>query len=588
MAVESRIAIYDVQGQTLRFNRTDSYKGSYLINTMGVYSMMFRLDEEWIGLDRIMLSIQATGKKPITLDLTNTDVAQCTTNTDGTKSYMTEVPAECLEKVGTLTVGLIGYKSDDVAFRFPTNTDNSYKILVAVSTVEDEVERKHLSLIEQIYLKFYGSNGASDETQYNALSKAVADLQKVITTSGDGNKYLSNDGIYKEIPQGSGLTDEQVASAVNSYLTENPVQAYDDTEIKKTLSNIINIKLKDGSTIINGGINKNNEAWSRWGGRLAFGMVTDSAPAPLNVKSQEIVDGTIISVNTGDNKYNRWGMHVYEAYSKDKKSRITILVDKHEEEGRKVAEHYYYTGDSHFDTAYGWYRIGSDVKDHSFLFSRDKSISYGEQDFRSLISLANIDTETDLDKSYETVDSADAGYEPDSDSINNSKSIRYIQMKNARNGALFYDSKRNVPVMRINGKWCDLSYTVSPEGLYPEPAASRNVSYVKVTSSTGEDGNTYGYIGGGNTYNTDSSQPSVHSIVFPITSGKVYTVKKTSSATNRFKIGTMTDTNGSGFSIVFNDSTAVEANFTANVSGYAICTYTVSGESCAFKVLETD
>ena len=81
-----------------------------------------------------------------------------------------------------------------------------------------------------------------------------------------------------------------------------------------------------------------------------------------------------------------------EGYAKDGKSRITLLLNKHDnEEGRPAAELYYYgTVYNHFNRAYNWFKIGSDVKDHSFMFSRDEAVAYGKVDFRSLLELGAI------------------------------------------------------------------------------------------------------------------------------------------------------------------------------------------------------
>ena len=91
-------------------------------------------------------------------------------------------------------------------------------------------------------------------------------------------------------------------------------------------------------------------------------------------------------VRGGENFKKRWGLHVFEAYAADDTSRITMILNKHFEEGMPVAELYYYASAyGQGLNAYNWFRIGSDVPYHSFMFSRDKAIFYGQTEFRNLI-----------------------------------------------------------------------------------------------------------------------------------------------------------------------------------------------------------
>ena len=63
--------------------------------------------------------------------------------------------------------------------------------------------------------------------------------------------------------------------------------------------------------------------------------------------------------NADEKNKKRWGFHVFEGYAKDDKSRITMLVNKHIEENKPVAELYYYgTVYNHDETAYNWFKIG--------------------------------------------------------------------------------------------------------------------------------------------------------------------------------------------------------------------------------------
>jgi len=156
----------------------------------------------------------------------------------------------------------------------------------------------------------------------------------------------------------------------------------------------------------------------------------------------------MIQVRGNSNEINmkRWGYHVFEGYAKDDKSRITLLVNKHIEEGKPVAEMYYYgTAYTHSDSAYNWFRIGSDVRNHSFLFSRDQAIFYGSLKLTNTITLGRIGA-GDLRKDKPSGDN-EAYY------IESAKHTNYNSIKNAEDGAIFYDKDRNIVVIKINGKW---------------------------------------------------------------------------------------------------------------------------------------
>ncbi|WP_321290518.1 hypothetical protein [uncultured Sunxiuqinia sp.] len=98
----------------------------------------------------------------------------------------------------------------------------------------------------------------------------------------------------------------------------------------------------------------------------------------------------MVQVHGNQNEKNkkRWGLHVFEGYAKDDKYRITMFVYKHIVLGEPVAQMYYYeTVYNHSEPAYKWFRIGSDVKQHSFLFSRDKAMFYGSLTLSNAITL---------------------------------------------------------------------------------------------------------------------------------------------------------------------------------------------------------
>jgi len=224
----------------------------------------------------------------------------------------------------------------------------------------------------------------------------------------------------------------------------------------------------DGGYIVEGETNSSNAIWSQWSNRLAFGMDTATAPVPAQFNGQIFVDGTIIAHNTGNKSHNRWGFHVYEAYARDNYSRMTMLLNKHDNEfdGKKSFEAYYYTGASHKNSAYGFFKVGSDVKYHSFLFDRDKMIASGEIDCRFPVTLARINPSTDIDDTYQTVEAADTAYEAESNALENLKCLKYLALKNAQDGCMWYDTVRNKVVVKINGEWHDIDTTPVPSGTY--------------------------------------------------------------------------------------------------------------------------
>lgn len=217
---------------------------------------------------------------------------------------------------------------------------------------------------------------------------------------------------------------------------------------------------KDG-LIIENGVNNENEIWKMYSKRFSFGMDLSIARVPVFVNNQMFVNGTIIAKNNGTKDTNRWGYHVFEAYAKDNYSRATMLLDKHswETPNKPSLELYYYTGDNHNAKSYGNTKIGSDVRNHSFIFDRDKMTAFGEIDCMYPITLARISPSADLNNIYSKVEDADNAFEPESKAVENIRCLKYIALKNAVNGAVFYDKDRNKVVCKINGKWCDLQFS---------------------------------------------------------------------------------------------------------------------------------
>lgn len=240
----------------------------------------------------------------------------------------------------------------------------------------------------------------------------------------------------------------------------------------KSFSDVLtNIENIDDGIVITNQSNNSNDIWSEYDGRLAFGMDIVNAPVPTVNKQQLINYGTLITMKGGDGtdtKYNRWGLHQIECYDKTNYNRITLLTDKHQEYGRKEADLYYYTGASHKNSAYGFFKLGSDVCNHSFDFSRDEMIADGVINAHSVIQLARINQNTDLIRTYDNYEDADTAYEADqaATTANNAKCCKYIQLLNAENGAMFYDSVRHKVVVKINGEWHDMNTTPVPSGTY--------------------------------------------------------------------------------------------------------------------------
>lgn len=207
-----------------------------------------------------------------------------------------------------------------------------------------------------------------------------------------------------------------------------------------------------------------NEEWDGWNEqRYTFGF--NSRQTPFYNRSFTVSDGTIVCA--GDTSKLRWGYHVFEGYAKDQKSRITMLVNKHTEENKPLAELYYYlTAYNHYEGAYGFFKIGSDVRQHSFMYARDLAVSFGKHDFRNVIELASINLTTDIISTYDNIEDADVAYEPDSKYADNSKCVLYLALKNSRDGAIFYDNQRHKIVAKINGKWHDVLTQECPENTY--------------------------------------------------------------------------------------------------------------------------
>jgi hypothetical protein len=162
--------------------------------------------------------------------------------------------------------------------------------------------------------------------------------------------------------------------------------------------------------------------------------------------------------NTNEKNKKRWGFHVFEGYASDDKSRITMLVNKHVEEDRPVAEMYYYSSLwGHSNPAYYWFRIGSDVRQHSFMFGRDKAIFYGSLHLSNTLTLGNLGRE-DLRKDPPPGDD-ETNYKE------SAKHVNYKALRESENGSVFYDRDHDMVVIKINGEWMKLAVEALPDSI---------------------------------------------------------------------------------------------------------------------------
>lgn len=168
----------------------------------------------------------------------------------------------------------------------------------------------------------------------------------------------------------------------------------------------------------------------------------------------------MIQVRGNENEKNmkRWGYHVFEGYAKDDQSRITMLMNKHIELGKPVAEMYYYSSVyGHSEAAYNWFRIGSDVKQHSYLFSRDKAYFYGSLQLSNALTLGNIGKDNTRKEKPEGDD--------ENISEESAKYVNFSALKDSGDGTVFYDKDNNMVVIKIKGKWMKVLVEPLPDNV---------------------------------------------------------------------------------------------------------------------------
>ena len=195
-----------------------------------------------------------------------------------------------------------------------------------------------------------------------------------------------------------------------------------------------------------------NPDWEKWSERsYYYGMNKNKVPVPLFFDSSISTDATIMVRGNNSHK-KRWGLHVFEAYANDDKSRITMILNKHVEEGLPVAELYYYA------SVYG---------------QGLNAFFYGEVEMRNIFRLDNIGKDDLLDKmppreqirerakklyprenfkSSRDCDHARAGV----GYLEEAKVLKKRALKNAKDGSIFYDKDNHIVVIKVNGKWKQL------------------------------------------------------------------------------------------------------------------------------------
>jgi len=200
--------------------------------------------------------------------------------------------------------------------------------------------------------------------------------------------------------------------------------------------------------------------WNKWKLRgYNFGF------KPAVTPMYTMIDGIVctpymvqVRGNENERGKKRWGYHVFEGYARDNESRITLLVNKHVENERPVAEMYYYSNHyGHSDLAYNWFRVGSDVRQHSFMFSRDRAIFYGSLKLTNTLTLGKIGAD-DIRKSEPEGDS-EMHYEQ------SAKHVTYKALKESEDGAMFYDRKNDIVAIKINGEWMKLVVEALPDNI---------------------------------------------------------------------------------------------------------------------------
>jgi hypothetical protein len=201
-------------------------------------------------------------------------------------------------------------------------------------------------------------------------------------------------------------------------------------------------------------------SWNKWKLR-GYNYGFDPKLTPMYSMVNGILSTPyMVQVRGNENEKNkkRWGYHVFEGYAKDDISRITMLVNKHTEEEKPLAEMYYYGSVyGHSEAAYNWFRIGSDVRQHSYMFSRDKAIFYGSLKLTNALTLGNI--------GKDNISVEKPKGDDETNYIQDAKHVNFKELNSAGNGTIFYDKDNHIVVIKINGEWMKLAVEPLPDSI---------------------------------------------------------------------------------------------------------------------------
>ena len=144
MSVEKRKICYDVIGQKIIYNKKESYSENLLANTLGIYLLSFKMDQEWSDLDKISVYLNGTGGvTPISLDLTDEKIAIM----DSVDARFIDRWLENIKEFSSFLSKGVFYLMTDGMAEWILRTDNG--------TIEDkfsEIEKIHTQESFQIYV----------------------------------------------------------------------------------------------------------------------------------------------------------------------------------------------------------------------------------------------------------------------------------------------------------------------------------------------------------------------------------------------------------------------------------------------------
>ncbi|UZR97532.1 hypothetical protein [Chondrinema litorale] len=203
-----------------------------------------------------------------------------------------------------------------------------------------------------------------------------------------------------------------------------------------------------------------DSTWDKWNNR-GYNFGFDKHTTPMYTTINGIISTPyMVQVRGNENEKNRkrWGFHVFEGYARDDKSRITMLVNKHTELEKPVAEMYYYgTVYNHSAPAYNWFKIGSDVRHHSFMFSRDQAVFYGSLKLSNALTLGQIGKDNIRKDQPEGDD--------ETNSVESAKHVNYVSLRDGEDGTMFYDKDNDIVVIKVDGQWMKLRVEPLPKGV---------------------------------------------------------------------------------------------------------------------------